>query len=141
MLWYITAAYHWTSQTSRISEKLQKANEGHEGQIKGQTLSKIKTLYFFHFFGVIWCRLIRNWLWFEFLGHKGQKGRYDRSKLKITIEQTYGSKFDVPTLLMININAPHPILNRITKNNYFRAQKVSHRSEIFIKSKNCRNTK
>ena len=54
VLWYMTAAYQWTSYTSRISEKLQKTNEGHEGQIEGQTLSKIKILYFFHLFGVIW---------------------------------------------------------------------------------------
>ena len=33
----MTATYHWTSYISRISEKLQKTNEGHKGQIKGQT--------------------------------------------------------------------------------------------------------
>ena len=50
----MTAAYHWISETSRISEKLKKANEGHEGQIKGQIPLKIKISHFFHLFGVIW---------------------------------------------------------------------------------------
>ena len=42
MLRYMITAYQWTSQTSRISEKLEKANEGPKGQIKDQTLLKIK---------------------------------------------------------------------------------------------------
>ena len=42
--------YHWTSQTSRISEKLKKANEGREGQNKGRC-SKISKYYdFFSWF-------------------------------------------------------------------------------------------
>ena len=50
-----------------------------------------------------------NLLWFEFQGHKGQKGHYNRQKLEIAIQQHYESKFGVPTLLIININTPHPI--------------------------------
>ena len=137
----MTAAYHWTSQASGISEKLQKANEGHEGQIKGQTLSKTKILSFFHLFGVILSYFIRNELWFEFQGHKGQKGRYNSSKLQIKIVQLYRSKLGLPTLLVININAPNPIQHGQPKNNNFSTKNVSKRSEIFIESKNCRNIK
>ena len=74
----MTAAYHWTSYTSRISEKLKKASEGHEDQIKGQIPLKIKISHFFHLFGVILSFVKGNQLWFEFQGHKCQKGRYDR---------------------------------------------------------------
>ena len=34
-------AYHWTSETSRIPGKIKKANEGREGQIKGQRLNSV----------------------------------------------------------------------------------------------------
>ena len=47
MLRFMVAAYHWTSYTLRISEKFEKANEGHKDQIKGQTLLKIKFDIFF----------------------------------------------------------------------------------------------
>ena len=85
--------------------------------------------------------MIGNLLWFEFQGHKGQKGHYDRQKLQIAILQLYESKFGLPTLLMLNINALHPIQNGINKNNNFRDQNVSQKSEIFTKSKNGINIK
>ena len=137
----MTAACHQTPQASRISEKLQKANEGHEGQIKGQTLSKIKILYFFQFSRVLWSCLTENFLQFKFQGHKGQKGCYTWSKLKIKKALLYGSKFGLPTSLVININALNAIQHGITMNNNFRAQNVSQRSDIFIESKNWKNTK
>ena len=66
--------------------------------------------------------MIGNLLWFEFQGHKGQKGHYDRQKLQIAILQLYESKFGLPTLLMLNINALHQIQNGINKNDNFRGQ-------------------
>ena len=77
-----------------------------------------------------------NLLWFEFQGHKGQKGRYDRQKLQIAIQQHYESKFGVPTLLIVNMNTPHPIQDRITENNSFKAHKVSQKDENCIPTKN-----
>ena len=38
MLGNTYAAYYWTSKTTRISEKIKKAKEGHKGQSKGQIL-------------------------------------------------------------------------------------------------------
>ena len=80
--------------------------------------------------------MIGNLLWFEFQGHKGQKGHYDRQKLQIAILQLYESKFGLPTLLMLNINALHPIQNRINKNDNFRAQYASQLGENWILAKN-----
>ena len=51
-------------------------------------------------------------------------------------EQIYGSKFGAPTLLMTNINTPHPIQDRITENNSFKAHKVSQKDESCITTKN-----
>ena len=85
--------------------------------------------------------MIGNLLWFKFQGHKGQKGHYDKQKLQIVILQLYKSKFGLSTLLMLNINALHPIQNGINKNNNFRGQNVSQESEIFTKSKNGINVK
>ena len=85
--------------------------------------------------------MIGNLLWFEFQGHKGQKGHYDRQKLQITILQLCVSKFGLPTSVMLNINALHPIQNGINKNDDFRGQNVPKKSEIFTKSKNGINIK
>ena len=132
----MTDACHQTPQASRISEKLQKANEGHEGQIEGQTLSKIKILFFFPFSRVLWKCLTENFLQFKFQGHKGQKGRYIWSKLKIKKALLYGSKFGLPTSLGININSPHAIQHGNTKNGNFKAQNVPYRDEQWILAKN-----
>ena len=55
--------------------------------------------------------------------------------------QLYESKFGLPTLLMLNINALHPIQNGINKNDNFRGQNASQKSEIFTKLKNGINIK
>ena len=76
---------------------------------KARHYQKSKFYSFFHLFGVTWSWLIRNLLWFEFQGHKGRKGRYNSSKSQIKFVQLYRSKFGLPKILAININAPHPI--------------------------------
>ena len=53
MLGNTYAAYYWTSKTTRISEKIKKAKEGHKGQSKGQTHTKIKFSNFFDIVGFI----------------------------------------------------------------------------------------
>ena len=53
MLGNTYAAYYWTSKTTRISEKIKKAKEGHKGQSKGQTHTKIKFSNFFDIIGFI----------------------------------------------------------------------------------------
>ena len=52
--------YHWTSWASRISEKMKKANEGHEGQTKARGWPKSKFKLVFRFLGslgVFYCMI------------------------------------------------------------------------------------
>ena len=52
--------YHWTSWASRISEKMKKANEGHEGQTKARGWPKTKFQILFTFLGslgVFYCMI------------------------------------------------------------------------------------
>ena len=72
----------------------------------------------------------------NFKSLKGQKGHYDKSNIQHTILQLYESKFGDPTLLVINMNTSEPIKDRITENNSFRDQNVSHKDENWIPIKN-----
>ena len=50
-------------------QKLQKANEGHEGQIKGQRVSKTKFQIFSHIFVFLGSLSLHDFHIFEFRGH------------------------------------------------------------------------
>ena len=87
-------AFHWPSEASKISEKLEKANKGCEGQIKGQYSQVSKFYNFFTYLGSSGVNCFENTYGLNIKAIKATKGHM---VVKIAISVSWMS--NAPNLL------------------------------------------
>ena len=126
----IECPFSWLLHGTRLlrpwksKKNFKKANEGHKGQIKGQTVLKLNLHIFLTCMGSFECARPDYATVSKFQDEKGQKGRYCQSNLNIVFVQLFWPKRSACTLFVINISAQDLILIGHIKQKDFKGQKV-----------------